>query len=259
MFVSSLQTCTTALRRILDGAPFRISMLCLIAWLTGACATAPAELGTRARFSPAFRGYVMSAEEGSDDPGPDAQVLLLRDPLTGNKLRCREEVLQWRELHEDLAVDHVHDHNAAVAVAVATSVVFAPLLAAQPVGGLVLAEAMLAGGQLYDELRSDDATTLLARGISLYKRERYPRAAQIIELALAKDSAVGLVDKAYLYLGLAYDRQGNKERARLALSMFVDRAAVRDVDAYRDAESKLTALEVERPACASTEPVDLRW
>jgi tetratricopeptide (TPR) repeat protein len=259
MFGANLQTCLTAPLRILSGSLFRLSLLSLIALSTIACASAPAELGTRARFSPAFQGYVMAAANGSDDPGPDERVLVLRDPLTGNKLRCREQVLEWRELHEDLAADHVHDRNVAVAVAVTTGAVFAPLLAVQPVGGLVLAEALLAGGQLYDKLSSDDATELLAHGIALYNRKRYPKAAQIIERALAKDSAVGTLDVAYLYLGLSYDQQGNKARARLALSTFVDRAAVRDVDAYRNAESTLKTLGVKRARCASTEPVELHW
>jgi tetratricopeptide (TPR) repeat protein len=259
MFGSNLPTCTTALRRILGGSFFPFPIFCLLAWMNTACASAPAEFGTHARFSPAFQGYVMSADKGSDDPGPDERVLVLRDPLTGNKLRCREEVVEWRELHEDLAVDNVHDRNVAVAVAVTTGVVFSPLLAVQPVGGLVLAEALLVGGQLYSDLSSADATRLLASGISLYNRKRYPKAAQVIELALAKDQAVGVLDKAYYYLGLSYDQQGNKARARVALSLFMDRAAVRDVSAYRSAESTLKTLEVERAACASSEPVELHW
>lgn len=259
MFGSNLQTRLAAPRRILTGSFFQISALCLFAWLTTACASAPRDFGTQARFSPAFRGYVMSADRGSDDPGPDERVLVLRDPLTGNKLRCREEVVEWRELHEDLAVDQVHDRNVGIAVAVTTGVVFTPLLAAQPVGGLVLAEALLTGGELYDRFSSDDATKLLAHGIALYNRKRYPKAAQVIELALAKDGAVGVLDKAFFYLGLSYDQQGNEARARLALSMFLERAAVRDVGAYRDAEAKLKTLGVERAPCASTDPVDLHW
>lgn len=42
-------------------------LLCLSA-LVG-CASPPAIYGERARFSPAFRGYVMASNNGSDDPG----------------------------------------------------------------------------------------------------------------------------------------------------------------------------------------------
>jgi tetratricopeptide (TPR) repeat protein len=223
------------------------------------CATAPEVYGTHARYSPAFQGYVMAEEGGSDDPDEGDTVLLLRDPLTGEKLRCREDVLQWRELHEDLAVDRVHDDNVATAVGVTTGVVFGPLLAVQPVGGLVLAEAMMTADTLYSDLSSADATELLASGISLYKRKRYAQAIVVIERALGKDPMVGIQDKAYLYLGLAYREQKQWDRARLALMMFEDRAGVRDVNAYREAEKTLQLLGVASIDCDSLEPVELYW
>jgi tetratricopeptide (TPR) repeat protein len=223
------------------------------------CATAPETFGSRARFSPAFQGYVMAPENGSDDPDNDDTVLLLRDPLSGKKLRCREDVVAWRELHEDLATDLVHDENTAVAVGVGTGAIFGPLLVVEPVGGLVLAEAMLTAGVLYDDLSSDDATELLGAGIALFGRKRYRQAAILIERALAKDPTIGIVDKAYLYLGLSYAELPNQPRARLALSMYVNRAGVRDVDSYRLAESVLKDLGVVRGPCDSAEPVNLHW
>jgi len=201
----------------------------------------------------------MAEEGGSDDPDEGDTVLLLRDPLSGEKLQCREDVLQWRELHEDLAVDRVHDVNVAVGVGVATGVVFGPLLAMQPVGGLVLAEAMITSDTLYADLSSADANELLATGISLYKRKRWAPAIVVIERALAKDPMVGVQDKAYLYLGLAYREQRQWDRARLALEMFVDRAGVRDVNAYREAERTLQLLGVASVDCESLEPVELYW
>jgi hypothetical protein len=226
--------------------------------MTG-CATAPKVYGTRARFSPAFQGYVMAVDNGSDDPGVRDSVLVLRDPLSGNKLHCREDVLAWRELHEDLALDLVRDRNAGTAAAVAANALFAPLLAVHPVGGLIMAEAIMAQAQLYHHLRSPNATELLARGIVLFRRRRYPQAVEAIERALAKDAAVGILDKALFYLGFAQLENNNPSRARLALSMFMDRAAVRDVDAYRAAEAALRELDVARTPCASTEPVELHW
>lgn len=227
--------------------------------LANACATAPSVYGTHARFSPAFQGYVMADEGGSDDPDVGATVLLLRDPLTGDKLRCYEDAVRWRELHEDLAVDAVHDDNVAVAVGVTTGVVFGPLLAIQPTGGLVLAEAMLTADTLVADFSSDDATELLAHGILLYNRKRYGQAVVFIERALAKDAAVGTGDKAYFYLGLAYQAQHKIQRAQLALTMFIERAGVRDVNAYRAAEAALNELGIEREPCVSTEPVELYW
>lgn len=234
--------------------------VCLVALSSGfGCATAPETFGTRARFSPAFAGYVMAPENGSDDPQLGDAVLLLRDPLTGDKLRCREDVVDWREVHEDLATDSVHDENVAMAVGVSTGLVFGPLVAAEPVGALLMAEAMLTAGVLYDGFSSDDAYELLAGGIVLYQRKRYVQAAMLIERALTKDGSVGILDKAYLYLGLSYVELGRHERAKVALRMFVDKAAVRDVDAYREAAAVLEKLGVEPRSCESSDPVQLYW
>jgi tetratricopeptide (TPR) repeat protein len=230
----------------------------LVSLATG-CATAQGTFGNHARYSPAFEGYVMAKEDGSDDPGASATVLLLRDPVTGNKLRCREEVTEWRELYEDVATDHAHDQNAAVAAGITGGAVFGPLLAVQPVGGLVFAEALQATESLYDALKSDTGPELLAKGIGLFKRKRFSQASVMIERALAKDSSVGTADEAYLYLGLAYSEQGKTARARIALAAFIDRAGVRDVDAYRKAEATLKTLGVMRKPCGSTDPVDLYW
>lgn len=232
-------------------------LLCLSA-LVG-CASPSAIYGERARFSPAFRGYVMASHDGSDDPGGDDTVLLLRDPVTGHKLRCREDVLEWRELHEDIALDAMHDHRAAIAAVVTTSVVFGPVAALQPLGGLTVLEALYTTGALYDLLGTKSAPELLAAAIHLHDRGRFPQSSVLIERALAKDSSLGVTSKALYYLGLSYAEQGKRARAGLALEAFVDRAAVRDVDGYRKAESTLRSLGVRRRPCASTEPVDLRW
>ncbi|NUP14393.1 MAG: tetratricopeptide repeat protein [Polyangiaceae bacterium] len=229
-----------------------------IAGATG-CASAPEVFGDKARFSPAFDAYVMAQPNGSDDPGVDDTVLLLRDPLTGNKLRCREDVLAWRELHEDIGAEAVHDDNVALGVGVATGAVFGPLLAMEPVGALLLAEALMTSEDLNDLLASADGTELLAAGITLYQRRRFSQASAVIERALAKDPSVGIVDKAYFYLGLSYREMGKKKRARLALTLFMDRAGVRDIDAYREAENALAEMGVQRSDCKSTEPVELYW
>lgn len=231
--------------------------LCLSATL--GCASAPAVYGERARFSPAFRGYVMAANGGSDDPAEDETVLLLRDPVTGNKLRCREDVLEWRELHEDLALDQMHDHRAAIAAGVTASVVFGPIVALQPLGGLGFMEAMSAADSLYGLLRTKSAPELVAAAVRLHERKRFPQSSLFIEHALAKDSSVGVLSKAYYYLGLSYAEQGKDERAEIALAAYVDRAAVRDVDSYREAEAALRSLGAAPRECASTGPVDLHW
>ena len=242
-------------------SPLRSGMfgvaICL-SMITG-CASAPAVYGQRARFSPAYQGYVMAAHDGSDDPGREDAVLLLRDPVSGKKLRCREEVVEWRELHEDLALDELRDHRAGIAAGVAASLIFGPVAALQPVGSLAVVEGLYTTGGLYNLLRSESAPELVAAGIRLYDRKRYPQSSLCFEHALAKDGSIGVESTALYFLGLAYKEQGKQDRATMALTEFLEKAAVRDADGYRGAEAALTALGAPREPCASTEPVDLHW
>lgn len=223
------------------------------------CSSAPVVYGNEARFSPAYQGYVMAQHDGSDDPGIDEAVIVLRDPLTGDKLRCQEQVLRFRELHEDLAVDQVHDDNVALGVGIATVAVFAPLIAAEPVGAALLAEAMMTGADLNDLLQSDDGWELYAAGVVLFERTRFRQAVTVLELAMAKEGAVALADKAYYYLGVAYLEMGDLDRAKTALSLFVHRSMARDVKAYRDALEHLERLGGQPGTCESSEPVKLHW
>ena len=234
-------------------------VLVLAAWLVAGCATPRKRFGNEARFSPAFRGYVLAQENGSDDPAPDAAVLVLREPLGGNKLRCREHVLEWREVNEDMASDQTKDRNASIVARVTAGLVFAPLIAMQPVGSLATVQSARSAHGLFDHFASDDAGELLQKGRTLFRRKRYGHASVLLERALAKDGAVGVFDKAYFYLGMSYAKQKRDERARLALSLFVDRAGVRDVKAYRAAEDKLAELGVEHDQCKSRGPVRVFW
>lgn len=223
------------------------------------CATAPSVFGNQARYSPAFHGYVMAAQNGSDDPSIGDAVLVLRDPVTGNKLRCREDVEQWREVYEDTAEDRVEDDNAATAAGVTAGIFFGAVVAMEPTSSLLVTSTLSLESSLYDLLRSENGPELLAAGVVLYQRKRFPQAARVIERALAKDASVGVLDKGYFYLGQAYFEQGLRERAATALLAFVQRAGVRDVDAYRGALATLKQLDHEEAPCVSLEPVDLHW
>jgi Tfp pilus assembly protein PilF len=99
----------------------------------------------------------------------------------------------------------------------------------------------------------------VSAAITLYDRKRFSQSSLLLEHALAKGALIGVHSKAFYYLGLSYVEQGKRERAGVALTAFLDRAAVRDVDAYRKAESTLKSLGVPRRPCVSTEPVDLHW
>jgi hypothetical protein len=232
--------------------------LASFALVVSGCATPHGTYGNVARYSPAFRGYVLAAAHGSDDPAPGDAVLVMRDPLTGDKLRCQEEVVAWRELHEDLAVERLRDERAALTAAGTAGLLFVPLIVAQPLGALGMTEALWSGALIYEDLRSDDAWLLLRKGRALYERTRYSAAASYLEHALAKDAAVGIADEAYFYLGMSYAKLGDN-RARLALALFITRAAVRDVEAFRAAEATLATLGARPESCESTASVALHW
>ena len=117
----------------------------------------------------------------------------------------------------------------------------------------------MAGNSMYAALGSDDAVQLLVKGVKETRRRRYRRAVRLFERALAKDGSVGIYDKAYFHLGMSYAQLHADDRARLALSLFVDRAGVRDVTAYRVAEATLSRLGVQPHACRSTDPVAVYW
>ncbi len=156
----------------------RVSLACLFTLFTAlatGCATAPKMFGDRARYSPAFEGYVIAKTDGSDDPAKDARVLLLRDPVTGNKLRCREDVVEWRELYEDVATDRATDSNAAVAAGITGGALLGPLVVVEPIGSLAMVSALSLTDDLYQSLRSASGKELLGKGIALFVGSASPK------------------------------------------------------------------------------------
>jgi hypothetical protein len=235
------------------------SIILLLALFTAGCATTTEAFGERARYSPAFRGYVLGPYDGSHDPPAGETVLLLRDPLTGDKIGCAEQVHAVRELFEDVATDYLHDERVGIGVGVSMGIAMGPLAALQPLGVSGLLLGMMATNTLYEGLASPDAAALLAEGLALQARKRHAQAERQFVSALARDSVIGIIDKTYLHLGRAYLAQKKHEEARLALSLFVVRAGVRDAEAYDDAEALLAKLGVELEACESRAPIPLHW
>jgi hypothetical protein len=216
-------------------------------FLNAGCASAPAVYGERARFSPAFQGYVMAANDGSDDPGKDDTVLLLRDPVSGEKLRCREHVLEWRELHEDLAVDEIQDHRAAIAAG------------RHDVGDLRAGRRAPAAGRASRSWRArgrprPSTISCARRAPPIWSRPERActtasgtRSRAFASSTRSRRTAPsGWGRRRSTFLGLSYMEQGKRDRAAKALTAFLDRAAVRDVDGYREAEAALKALGAPR-------------
>ena len=92
-----------------------------------------------------------------------------------------------------------------------------------------------------------------------FARKRYDDAARKLELAITKDSELGRYTLAFHYLGIAYAQTGKHDRARAALRAFVERALVRDANAYRKSERWLRYLGAPLDSCRSTASVPLSW
>ena len=241
-----------------QSSPAAIPLLALALTATG-CATTAEAFGEKARYSPAFRGYVLGPHDGSHDPPAGASVLLLRDPLTGDKIACADQVDGVRELFEDLAADQLHDDEVAIGVGVGMGIALAPLAVVQPLGAAGMFYGGWATQSLYEGLASDDAEELVAQAIALAERRRHAQAEWLFLHALSRDPLVGITDKTLLHLGRAYLAQAKHDEARAALTLFVTRAGVRDVEAYEEAEALLRELSVGPEACSSREPIDLHW
>jgi len=232
-----------------------ISSFAFVLLISG-CASPAGRWGREARYAPALRGYVLTAESGSDDPTEGAPTMVLTDPLTGEKLQCQEQVARWIAPHQDHAEALVHDEN----VELATAIGFAPVLAAGIyliVPGLGL---MQAGMVTSDIASSDDPAAILAEGEDQVRRRRFDEGRISLERALVRDASLAQYTTLLLHLGVAYAELDRREEAVRALRAFIHRAAVRDVKAYRAAEGWLETLgSGVKVECRSRDPYPLRW
>lgn len=231
-------------------------MVSLLLVATTGCASAGGQYGHHARYAPAVRGYVLSAETGRDDPAPDAPFVLLTNPLTEEKIRCREDVARWLAPHQDEAAARVHDENLAVAGGIA----LAPLGVAGSYVG-VFAHALIATTQIPRYAAgAPSAEDHYRAGVDHAEQTRFDEARISLERALVMAPELGSGSLAWLYLGVSYTALGRVDEARDALLAFVHRAAVIDTDAYRTAEKWLLHLGHPKPArCSSQDPIPVVW
>jgi tetratricopeptide (TPR) repeat protein len=242
-------------------------LLVVLAALLGGCITPVTEYGGEARYAPAYRSYVFSGDEKSDDPA--ASVYVLVNPITGDKLRCREDVHRWLGVYQDALTDKAHDANVEIAAGVMFGVA-TPALAAAPallallsVPGAIIMVGGLAAVEvgLFTELvgLSDDGFVHYEAARKLFEQKRWEEAAREYEVAILKEGWLASGELALYELGVAYAELGRADDAREALSTFVSRALVRDVKAYRNAERWLKWLDEPMPRCESQAPLKVRW
>jgi tetratricopeptide (TPR) repeat protein len=246
-------------------SPWRWLLAVLALWL-GGCASAT-DYGDQVRYAPAFRSYVLAIYDGSDDPLASAHVLV--NPVSGEKLRCKEDVHRWLGVHQDAARDAAHDANVGTAAGVMYGAA-APALAAAPSVAVMAstpAGALLVGGLLAIEVGlliemiglSDGGQVHFEEARLLFEQRRWAEAAARYELAILKDGSLVGSSLALYELGVAYAQMGRADDAAEALHAFVTRALVRDVKAYRNAERWLAWLDAPMDRCESQAPIDVRW
>jgi hypothetical protein len=207
--------------------------------------------GAEARYAPSFRGYVLAPDNGADDPARDDIVMLLRDPVTDRKIRCREELERWVRHYRTKAIDEVHDENWEIA----SPILMAPATVVAALGVDVAVIGIGVAMLPFELARSEGADSIYERGVEAFRREHWRESTSLLELSLVK----GQRGLATYYLGIAYANDGRWNEARDALSAFVERSLVREVTAYRNAERWLRYLDEPLEPCKSRAPIAIRW
>jgi hypothetical protein len=236
-----------------------LTLAALLASSTGC--TPAGTFGTEARYAPDVRGYVVARSPAS------SARLLLKNPVTARKMRCREELDPYLVPITREAATRMHDQKVAL-----TTTLPATLLLMLPVAGagsvFDMAGAVVQGPPegLSWLMGSPGRETLYRRGKRALDEERFTEAERLFERALARpfgpfDSRGSAeTQRSTYFLGLLYERHGRPGDAARAYRQFVERAEVRDEEAYEHAERRLSALDPAALApCRSQEPVTFAW
>ena len=244
-----------------------LSLGALLAASSGCTPTA--RWGDEARYAPDVRGYVIAR------PGPPRLVatpvqlgeadvtrrILLRDPITGEKLRCREQLDPYLVPITREAATVLHDERAALTVTLPVAMAMPTTWAGTIFSIYVGAPLMAPVEGLRQLMSSPSAGALYARGKRAFDQQRFADAESLLERALAKGrDRPGDAQRAAYLLGILYAQDGRSGDASRALRAFVARADVRAEAAYEDAEKRLAALEpAALTSCRSQAPLAFAW
>lgn len=229
--------------------------------------------GQTAVYAPDLRAYVIAR---ADPPtlAPAMPVgeldlsrrVVLTNPITGTKIRCREELSRYLVPISREAATALADENTALEVTL-------PVVITMPTswpGAVLLADVAVPLSAFPQALRAalsaPSATSLYADGKRALEARRYADAEALFERALAKSNGPFHAnrsdgpERASYYLGALYEIDGRKRDAERAYLRFIERADVRDTRAYDDAERRLGALNpVALAPCRSQAPVRFVW
>jgi hypothetical protein len=230
-------------------------VFCLAPLVTASLGCTPAGLyGNEARYAPDQRGYVVARSLGSEDR------LVLSNPITGKKIRCREQLEPYFAAVTRETATRMHDENVAAIAALPESLLLLPV---GLIGGVLVVghDVFLAPPQALNRLMSSpSADSLYESGKRAFDEKRFSEAELLFERALGKRGANPNVQRSSYFLGILYEREGRSRDAVRAYVEFIERAVVRDEKAYAEAEEHLAALEPKALApCRSQETLTFAW
>lgn len=219
--------------------------------LLGCAPTARERLGDVARYAPAYAGYVA---------GPGEDPVILRDPVSFEKIRCREDLERFAPTLVEALEREVRDRH----VRVAADAGLAPFTAVGYAGTL------LGIGLLFPALAIITAGGHTERGLYAAARDaflasRHHEARDLFLAAILGRQGVEALPRPWkelslYYLGLSDEALHRDGEAAAALRRFVTTAEVKDEARYGDAERRLGRLDPGAiPACQSRADLTLPW
>jgi hypothetical protein len=241
-----------------------VALFTLLAGTGCASTSADERFGHEARYVPAFRGYAVSRRTTfANADEAHEQAVLLRDPLRGTKIRCREDAEPTIAAWSDAIAQQVHDFGWGERSYLA----MLPFSLAAIYGDIFFVKPMDAFARLPLEVERSRPYELLFRDAMIdFRAGNYDAAARNLEIVSVKTDIergharyFGNVEYLPYYLGLAYEQRGDRDRARIALRRFVDTSWAYDEAAYDVADARARSLGEPEHECRSQEPIELGW
>jgi hypothetical protein len=211
--------------------------------MLAACSpTAHERYGDVARYAPSYGGYVL---------GGDEEPLVLRDPVTSEKIRCRDDLERVAPALVDVLDDETRDRNARRVAPIALGPISLAAYGAALLGiGLWYPAAAFGEGvasappgRVYDQARA----AFLA-GRYEVSRERFLTV--VIERGRSDADLdqlpVIFVEHSLYYLALSDEALHRDAEAEAAFRRFLTTSTRKNELRYRDAEARLARLEGPR-------------
>lgn len=230
---------------------------CLTSLLLTSCAsTAHERFGDVAHYSPSYASYVIGDREHPE---------ILRDPLTKEKLRCREDLGRVEPIVAGKLDDDAHDRSRANT----SNAVFGPFYVVghtlMGMGEVMLVPAL----KIHEIFASDQPRTIYKKGREAFLAGRFDQAREhFLVITIDRgwgDAAVDnlprdWIDRSLYYLALSDEALHRDDEARAAFRQFLVTSSTEDAERYRDAELRLARLgDTSFPACASREDLTFAW